>query len=194
MNNRLDLRPMPLEYASAFQASQRMPRWLIDLSFGLPTFLLIVSLLLPWFNPDSRSPPRVRCASNMRQIGQALQMWANDHGGRIPDQLFDVLDEDLTASVFNCPSANETPAPGATTRAVAANLTAGGHLSYVYLGKGLTTQAASDTVLLYEPLANHQNQGMNVLFADGHVDFLQAKDVQPLLKQVANQVTPVRLP
>ena len=35
---------------------------------------------------------------------------------------------------------------------------------------------------------------MNVLFGDGRVDFLSAAQAQPLLKQVAAGVKPVRLP
>ena len=187
--------PTPLDYARPLPRRRMFPvRWVLDSSIAAAILILLVALVLPALNTRTMSPPRVRCASNMRQIGQALEIWASEHGGRFPDQLSDLLEEDLTASVFTCPSTKDTPASGATTRAIANNLTVGGHLSYIYLGKGLTIHATPDTVLLYEPITNHQNRGMNVLFADGHVDFLQPKDVQPLLRQVANHVTPVRLP
>ena len=190
----MENRPQPLDYAKPPPRRNVIRPAIVWTAIGAVSFCIISYLATVNHQYPREQSNRVKCASNMRQIGQALQMWANDHGGNFPNQLSDVLDEDLTASVFNCPDTDDTPATGATTRAIAADVTAGGHLSYIYLGKGLTTQAASDVVLLYEPLANHQNQGMNVLFADGHVDFLQAKDVQPLLRQVANHVTPVRLP
>src|SRR5687768_16900672 len=47
---------------------------------------------------------RVKCASNLRQIGQGIQMYANDNGGAFPPS-FDVVlsTQDLTSEVFTCP-------------------------------------------------------------------------------------------
>lgn len=140
---------------------------------------------------------RVQCANNMRQIGQAIAMYANDHNDQFPDDVKTILEtEDLTAAVFVCPSTNDQPAPaGPTTQATAAGLLQPGHLSYVYLGKGLTSHSATDdTVLLYEPLSNHEGAGMNVLFGDFHVEWLPAAEAATILKQVAGKRRPVRYP
>jgi len=37
------------------------------------------------------------------------------------------------------------------------------------------------TVLLYEPLANHDNDGMNILFGDGHVEFVHPAEARRLI-------------
>ena len=150
--------PVALEYASGDR--RRGAPWLLIWIAG--TFIELaagVILILPSLNPPHVESPRLACGSNLRQIGQAMQLWANVHQGRFPDTIDLLLrDEDLTPAVFNCPSSNDTPAAGPTTRALVANLLAGGHLSYVYLGKGLTTACTAGTVLAYEPLANHQER------------------------------------
>ena len=123
-------------------------------------------------------------------------MYAKDHGGTFPADLGTLFrEQDLTPSVFICPSSNDVAPIGPTKQAVATNLLTPGHNSYVYLGKGLTeTAATGDIVILYEPLSNHANNGMNVLFGDGHVEWLTAAEAQPLLKQVVTGTWPVRLP
>ena len=106
----------------------------------------------------------------MSVIPESLTTVDNANSGRFPDAINDVL----LADAFVCPSTNDTPAAGPTTRAVAADLTAGGHLSYVYVGKGLTNAAGGNTlagtVLAYEPLSNHGDR-MNVVYADAHVEW-----------------------
>src|SRR5437588_4164745 len=103
----------PLDYAAPERRRPRTHPAIGWTAFGALAFLVIASIL-PFPQRPREPSNRVKCSSNMRQIGQALQMWANDHGGRFPDQLSDALDEDLTPSVFNCPSSNDLPATGAT--------------------------------------------------------------------------------
>src|SRR5207342_1346182 len=43
-----------------------------------------VSILLPMLSRMRQSGGRFRCASNLRQIGQAIQMYANDNQGQFP--------------------------------------------------------------------------------------------------------------
>jgi prepilin-type processing-associated H-X9-DG protein len=153
----------------------RVVTWIL-LGGGL--CLVLLSIFMPSYNPPRERPNRVKCASNLRQIGLACLMYANeDPRGRFPSRFEDILlHEDITSEVFCCPSSNDERAMGPTTQAAADQLSAGGHLSYVYAGNGLTTKLASDPtfVLAYEPLNNHHGEGMNVLFADGHVDWLTA--------------------
>jgi len=133
----------------------------------------------------------------MRQIGQAIAMYANNHNGQFPDDLKTVLEnEDLPTAVFVCPSSNDRVASvAATTQATAAGLSQPGHLSYLYLGKGLTNQTVTDdSVILYEPLTNHASAGMNVMFGDFHVEWLSAAEAATILKQVAAKRGIVRYP
>src|ERR1700743_2071861 len=62
---------------------------------------------------------RVKCQSNLRQIGVALRMDANSHEGALPNSLDEVLaNEDIDARSFVCPSIKTPPAEGPTTQAV----------------------------------------------------------------------------
>ena len=138
----------------------------------------------------------VMCASNLRQIGQAILLYCNDHQGQYPDSFATtLLDEGLTAEVFVCPDSNDTPATGATTQAVAGNLLGPGHCSYIYVGNGLNSgTVAVNIVVAYEPLANHGGAGMNVLFGDGRVEFVSATVAEQIGAKVAAKVFPVTMP
>ena len=53
-----------------------------------------------------------------------------------------------------------------------------------YLGKGLTESAAKTTVLVVEMPENHAGDGVNVLYADGSVEWLDQEKAEPLLLSV----------
>ncbi len=104
------------------------------------------------------------------------------------------MQEQITPPVFLCPASNDTPSTQATTQAIAADWQKPGHLSYLYLGKGLNDKTATaNTVVLYEPLSNHANRGMNVLFGDGHANWIDAKVGAKLCAAVATGRLPITL-
>jgi predicted Zn finger-like uncharacterized protein/prepilin-type processing-associated H-X9-DG protein len=160
------------------------------LSIGAVSLLLngacITYIFVPSFSRAREGAHRVQCASNMRQIGQALLLYANENNGAFPDDLAPLLiTQDITSEVFVCPSSTDTPSsPGSTPQQQAANLHAGGHLSYIYVGKGLTNSTRADTVLLLEPLSNHNNGGINILWCDGHVSFHMKAEAQKIIADV----------
>ena len=163
--------------AAEAPAKPKMKGWVVvALSVGGAALLilLLVLALLPPLNRAREQSRRVQCAANMRQIGQAMFIYASVNGGMLPDKI-DKLLPFAGSNVFVCPSCPDTPAPGNTPAAQAANLYQGGHLSYVYVGSGMSTNFTSSnpatTVVLYEPLSNHKD-GINVLYADGSVVFV----------------------
>jgi hypothetical protein len=134
---------------------------------------------------------RATCASNLVQIGLALQLYANSNGGTYPDSL-DALVANGTVppEMLICPSTAHTPAPGKTP-AEQAGKAAGGppHLSYVYLGKNVTFATARQ-VLVYEPLEHHGGEGINVLYSDGTTQFLARPAALTALPQLDPNATP----
>ena len=121
--------------------------------------------------------PREACRSNLRQIDHALEQYRQDHGGRYPASLGELAAVGgITPNVFVCPSSFDVPSTGATTPAVAADLDAGpagGRCSFVYCYPGPTTRPLEpSTVVVYEPSANHDGDGSNALFGDGHAEWL----------------------
>lgn len=135
------------------------------------------------------------CANNLQQIGLALFAYANANEGRLPDSLETLaMNSQLTPVVFVCPLTDDVEVVAATSRAVAEQLTEGGHLSHVYTGGGLSmAEVTGDTILAYEPLANH-GDGMNALFGDGHVKFLDARRGKVVAGRAAAGLRPVVRP
>jgi prepilin-type processing-associated H-X9-DG protein len=163
---------------------------LLSMFTALP---LEIGIMLPALNRAREQANRVKCASNMRQIGLAAIMYANAHGGQFPDDLDTILTSGtLQPFVVICPSSGDTPPSGASTQAMVADMKNPGHLSYVYVGKGLTVSSSADTVVMYEPTANHSGDGMNALFADGHVEWLTGPEAQSILSQQSKGITPIK--
>lgn len=125
---------------------------------------------------------RVPCASHLNHIGMAIMLYANDHNGQLPPSLEDlVFSEDLHPSALVCVNGPETPAKGPTPAELRASFRQHGHVSFVYVR---TTRRISelnaDDVLAYEPLQYHE-AGSNVLFGDGHVQWLTADEFKKLM-------------
>jgi prepilin-type processing-associated H-X9-DG protein len=133
-------------------------------------------VLLPSLGAAKERTLRVKCCSNLKQIGTAIQLYLDDSHGIFPPDLGLLLTQtDLSAQVLVCPASDEEPAEGPDPKAVAQKvLKEKGHLSYIYVypGPEMTSGKISvDYILAYEPLANHLQEGMNILFGDGHVEW-----------------------
>jgi prepilin-type processing-associated H-X9-DG protein len=138
----------------------------------------------PMFRYERSPAHRVKCASNLRQIGQALMLYAKGHGGQLPDSFSQLyLHDDITPELFVCAAsvAEKTQAP--TTQERSADLGKWRHCSYVYLGRGLKVPAENDRPLATEPLTNHDNDGMNILFADGRVEFMTPAQAHAVMEK-----------
>ena len=56
------------------------------------------------------------------------------------------------------------------------------HLDYVYLGKGLKmAKLNADQPLAHEKFEVSNGKGINILYGDGHVEFLNIEEAQKLL-------------
>jgi prepilin-type processing-associated H-X9-DG protein len=146
---------------------------------------LLISILLPSLNRAREQANRIKCASNMRQIGQAIQIYANENKGQMPPDLDTlVANADVTSEIFVCPASQDERAP------TGGKLTTG-HLSYVYVyTPGTQWQVNTDRVVLYEPMTNHGKEGTNILYADGHVDWIPRTQAERMLNAVQSGQNP----
>jgi prepilin-type processing-associated H-X9-DG protein len=145
-------------------------------------FGLIFAIMVPTMGMAKQSGNQMKCSANLKQIGLAIQLYANEHRGRYPDSLGDVMrTQDIDRTAFVCPATSHTIQPG-SNEAVAIEIDAG-EGSYAYVGKGMKTPVGAKTVVAYEPLSNH-GAGSNVLFGDGSVQFILAGQAEQMIKQI----------
>src|SRR5262245_32561845 len=57
---------------------------LVELLFTIGIIALLISILVPVIRKARESAVRTQCATQLRTIGQAITMYANDYRGRMP--------------------------------------------------------------------------------------------------------------
>jgi len=66
---------------------------LIDLLVSISVIAVLLGLLLPSLTQVKEAARRVQCASNLRQVAIAVQMYGDDHDGQLPQSLVPVVDK-----------------------------------------------------------------------------------------------------
>ena len=188
----------PKEQVRAGPSTKRVLAWTFGLGF---TLVFLIALLLPSLGRARETAQRVKCASNLKQIGMGVFLYANENRGQLPpDWPTLLMTEDLVPEVFTCPSSEIDRAKGPTTQAMIAELLSGDHLSYYWLGHGLRSSELTPTLVLafeYEfhvPRDNAKTTGMNVLLGDGSVQFVDEPTAKAIRARHLAGITPIYLP
>jgi prepilin-type processing-associated H-X9-DG protein len=130
---------------------------------GLAILLVpvMIAILLPSLARARELAKRTVCSANMVGIGSALHIYAQDDG-MFPEAGADwqarlTSAGNATPMQFTCPSSTGLP----------------GKSSYVYV-PGYGTGSDPSQIILYEPIENHNGEGGNILYVDGHVSFVKS--------------------
>jgi prepilin-type processing-associated H-X9-DG protein len=120
--------------------------------------ILWLALGIPTLSGSEDAQDRITSATHLRQIGQGIMMYENENKGAAPPDLQTVAKtQDLSADVLKSPFG---PAKN------------GKDFVMVNYPNNKFGPNAFEIVRAYDQAALEQGEGTNVLFADGHVDWL----------------------
>ncbi len=126
---------------------------------GVTAPAMMASILLPSLSRAREMAKQTICTSNLRAIGMAMHIYAQDHDGKYPPDLKTLIDKKiLTPKQLWCPGRDGEPGdPDAC---------------YVYIA-WQHSDGDSRNVVVYEQRGNHGDEGAAVLFMDAHVEFVK---------------------
>ncbi len=139
-------------------------RWAVLLGFAVIIFFG-AALVLPALTKAKTKAQKVTALNNLRQIGVAVQMAANENSGKLPASLAALTNELGSDKALTDP---ETGKP------------------FIYLAAGEHLgQLSSNTVLAYSPSGKRDRA---VLFADGRVELLNGLRLSKLTHRGLSQL------
>lgn len=182
----------------AAQERRKAKDIIVPLAVALGGLLLLATLLLVALSHGKeRICLRPLCKNNLKQIGLALHIYAADYGGWFPigppgtDNSYalgmliygggNYLSD---PEVLLCSSSGDRLAASRISRGRLAER--GGlrpsSTSYDYFA-GLKRDAPPHFMVAFDKAPHHHDGGRNVLFVDGHVEFLSEKDFEKRLSE-----------
>lgn len=143
---------------------------------ALLVIVLVIVILLPPMGQPREAAQRIKCASHLRQVGQALRAYVMDHGAYPPDFETLVANSDLVDEVFICPSGEYVPGPPPYQL--------GKNCDFMYLASGFGPNVPGHQIVVIEPVLYPAKEGQlpagHVLHADGSVHLLTEAQARTL--------------
>jgi prepilin-type processing-associated H-X9-DG protein len=91
-----------------------------------------------------------------------------------------LLTQDIEADVFVNPETKNKPPAGKNKEELAVWINTSS--DYVYMGAGKRSSADAETIFAHEKILPN-SRGVNLLFADGHVEFMSVPDAKRRIEE-----------
>ena len=130
-----------------------------------------------------RATAQIHCQSNLRDLGSALNMYAQQNGGIYPQRLQDILSLKVPPGELVCPSSGiPDPPPGATAVPT----------SYVFLAAGMPANGFKSADVIVFEVSAHPSGKVAVLYGDGHGMLLRPDQVAAEAQKTLDKVASMR--
>lgn len=148
---------------------------------------LVRTVAMPALEESKQQAGRVMLLNNLKQIGLALVMFANDHGDRLPDHFADTLAYLGSASVFLPAGSSVTPPEDLQRQDRAAQVAwLDRNSGLVYVHSGVLLRSIKDpatTPLVHQKPELNREPFVGVCFADGHAEYMTREAFDRLLER-----------
>lgn len=168
----------------SFPGSMLLNEQSAAISAGAGSAGLMTSILLPSLNRARETANRVKSASNLRMIGQAILLHSNENRGKYPDTLAPLLTgQELAVQVFDNPRNGDLEIPADIINdPEALGLFVNDNGDYIYVGAGKDNRVPADVIIAYENPEGLED-GINILFGDGHVEFILMEQALQMIEE-----------
>ena len=135
------------------------------LGSGVATTAMLVSILLPSLSRARELSKRLVSLSNLKSMDTCFRIYSNDHRAALPPSLQTLVDEEcIPAKNLESPNHEE------------------GLDCYVYLA-GQTHSGDRRNIVVHERVGLRGDEGVNVLYLDGHAAFVRMEQFQKELAE-----------
>ncbi|MGP8201839.1 MAG: type II secretion system protein [Limisphaerales bacterium] len=137
---------------AAMQAQWRGFKGLLQVLAVLAIIAILASMMLPALSRAKQKAQRISAVNNLKQIGVAVRIWADEHGNHLPVNLWEDAHDELGNSqkILIDPDSGEP---------------------FVYVGAGKSANDAN-AIIAFSPV---DHNGRAVLFGDGSVQQMSSE-------------------
>ncbi|MBI1368426.1 MAG: hypothetical protein GC162_07195 [Planctomycetes bacterium] len=134
---------------------------------------------------------RTVSANNIKQIEIALIQWSTMHDGKYPPDMGRLVKDGLLEPKAFVKHEHRGEVPDQFDSAEAKAKWVNEHSDYVYRPVKAGAEPKADEILVYEKITDETDEGVNVGYGDGHVEFVDLDTAKDQLKKAGEKVPDV---
>jgi prepilin-type processing-associated H-X9-DG protein len=151
----------------------------------IPVMAMLLAIFMPALAKTKTIAQRVVCSTNLKSLSKAMFVYTNEYDGRYPtaEQWCDLLmqEADAPATIFGCPQASQEGFSYAINKDLYQSKAGQADAQMVMLFEADLGRngvgGPEDAALRHE---EHGRLGCNILFLDGHVEFVTEDRIRGL--------------